>query len=215
MLFNRSVAYTYQQLLAKVTPQSANQPEVVPAVMFDTQTYTSATTTLLTFFNGGQTDASLSNVPNGGNLPQPQYFEIQRIFMEVLGRPTVSAAAGTIPQAGNIDDLNQLLLTGRGYATFTLASKGFPTIPLSFLGAPGGVDQGVMGVLSGTTVAAASQVKEYGHGAANGGFPINGQWIIPPAQSFSATMTWPAALTLTGNLLIRLSLLGNLYRRVT
>jgi len=215
MLFNRSVAYTFQQLLAKVTPQSANQPEVVPAVMFDTQLYTSASTTLLTFFNGGQTDASLSNVPNGGNLPQPQYFEIQRIFCEILGRPTVSAAAGTIPQAGSVDDIQQLIVSGRGYATFNLSSKGFPSIPLSFIGSPGGVDGGVMSVLSGTTVAAASQVKEYGHNAGNGGFPINGQWIIPPAQSFFATVQWPAALTLTGNLYIRLSLLGNLYRRVT
>jgi hypothetical protein len=215
MLFNRSVPYTFQQLLQKVTPKSAAQPELEPAVMFDTQIYTSASTTLLTFFNGGQTDASLSNVPNGGNLPQPQYFEIQRVFCEVLGRPTVSAAAATIPAAGSIDDVGQLIVSGRGYATFTLSSKAFPSIPLSFLGSPGGVDSGVMGVLSGTTVAAASQVKEYGHNAGNGGFPVNGQWIIPPAQSFSAVIQWPAALTLTGNLYIRLSLLGNLYRRVT
>jgi hypothetical protein len=215
MLFLRTVAKTYDDLALQAVPQNAKQPEVVPAVFYDTQTYTSAATTLLTFFQTGNSDVSLSNMPQGGTLPQPQYFEIHRLFLEFLGRPTVSAAAGTIPQAGLVDDVNQLLVSGRGYSIFSLSSKSFPAIPLSFLGAPGGVQDGVMGVLSGTTAGSASQVKEYGHNANNGGFPVNGQWLIPPSQSFQAVLAWPAALTLTGNVSIRLSMMGNLYRRVT
>lgn len=215
MLFLRTVAKTYNQLAAQAVPQTADQPEVVPAVFYDTQTFTSASTTLLTFFQTGNSDVSLSNMPQGGTLPQPQYFEIHRLFLEILGRPTVSGAAATIPAAGLIDDINQLILTGRGYSIFSMSSKSFPAIPLSYLGAPGGVQDTAFGVLSGTTAGSASQVKEYGHPANNGGFPVNGQWLIPPSQSFQAVLAWPAVLTLTGNVSIRLSMMGNLYRRVT
>jgi hypothetical protein len=215
MLFLRTVAKTFDQLKQQVTPSNAQEPEVVPTVFYDTQLYTSATTTLLSFFNGGNSDASLTNLPQGGTLPQPQFFEIHRIFCEFLGRPTVSGVAATVPQAGLIDDINQLLLSGRGYTIFSLSSKAFPAMPLTFLGAPGGVDGATSSILSGTTAAAVSQKYEYGHNAANGGFPVNGQWTIPPAQSFSATIAWPAALTLTGNVYVRISMMGNLYRRVT
>lgn len=200
------VPKTKAQLLAQSNPQSANQPEVIPWVLFDTQSYVSTTTVTLSFFQTVQTDKSLGNMEGGGQLPDPQFFEIYKVGMDVLIRPHSDAGVAT----GPIDDIAQLVLSGRGNFTFTISNKNYGPFPLSFLHASGGPT----GFMAGT-FAATTDISYANNGIFDGGYPVNGALVIPPKVGFSIQLNWPAALTLAvGTSNIRIWMYGALYRRV-
>ena len=74
----RVVPRTKQQLVAMAVPESANQPEALPWYIYDTQVYVSGATVRLQFFQNVNVNKALSNVEGGGQLPDPQFFEIRR-----------------------------------------------------------------------------------------------------------------------------------------
>jgi len=212
------VAGSYDALVQAANPGTVNGPETVPWWFYDTQLYTSATTTTATWFAASQTDLSLGNLPIGGTLPDPNFFGVHYMHIDFMqnaaGTPylTTSAAAATIPNTGAIDDVGRLLLSGRGRIRALISDKQYGPWPMSVTGGTGAA-LGFIAVLSGTTLGTASQGQSFGYSAIGGAY-IGGKIILPPRIGFQFIMDWPAALTLTGNYYIRLTLYGVYYRRV-
>lgn len=197
---------TWAQLTAMLTPSDPRQPESVPYILYDTQQYVSGATTLLSFFQTVNPDKTLTNMETSGVLPAPQHFEIHSIFVDVLNRPSVGA--GTV--AGQIDDLSALFHIGRATITYASSGKRWGPIPARACGPISAINGAV-----GATLTAPANIQA-GWRDYNGGFPINGQFIIPPSQSFGFDMAFAAAQTLAGgNTYISMSLLGVLHRRVS
>jgi hypothetical protein len=201
------VPKTKAALLAQSNPQSASQPEVFPWVLFDTVSYVSGTTVTLSFFQTVQTDKSLGNMEGGGQLPDPQFFEIYKVGLDVLLRPAAQAGHAA---TGPVDDIAKLTLSGRGNFIFSISNKNYGPFPLSFLHASGGPTG-----FGWATMTAEAQVSYANNGIFDGGYPINGSLVIPPKVGFSIVLNWPAALTLAaGNTNLRVWMYGALYRRV-
>ena len=192
-----------QQLLTPV----AGEPESLPYIFYDSQLYTSGTTVSQDFFTNVNTDRTLSNMETAGVLPQPHVFEVHRLFVDVLSRPSDNGAATPL---GQIDDLAQLFHTARATITFTMASKTLGPIPLRAIGP----SHSIQGAISGTFTAPV--VHQAGWRAFTGGYPINGLIVIPPQQRFGFTINYASASTLEGgNVYVALSLLGALHRKVS
>lgn len=198
-----------QELQQAANPAAANQPEAIPWFLYDTQTYTSGTTTSLTFFQTVQTDKTLGNMESAGQLPDPQYFIIHYVTCDILDAPvsTTSTAAAAL---GPVNDIELLLKTGRGIFTFQISNKNYGPFPLTLCQSTGGATG------FGTATFTASQSAWYGNNGipGSGGFPFLGAIVIPPKVGFSITCQWTSAQTLSGNQSIRLGLAGVLYRRV-
>lgn len=213
------VAGSYEQLVGASNPGTANAPESVPWWFYDTQLYTSATTTAQSFFNAPGATLDLSNMPIAGSLPDPNFFACHYLNLDAMsnasGTPylTVSAAAATVPATGAINDVGSLVLSGRGRITVTISDKRYGPWPLSVTGGTGAA-LGFMAILSGTTAGAASQSQQFGYNALHGGAYLGGKIIIPPKVGFAIGLDWPAALTLTANYQLRVTMYGVYYRRV-
>ena len=204
------VARTFQALEQRANPRRPNQPEAVPWILYDTQTYVDNSTTELTFFAAGQSDRSLSNLATAGSLPHPNFFELHYVMLDVI--PTaatawVTTAAGGV--AGILDDLGMLLVSGRGFWTLTLSDKDWGPFPVQALHGSGGPTGGGWG-----TFTAEESLQFANNSIPDGGFHVGGTLIIPPKVGFRMTMRWPAAVNLTADYRLRLNLLGFMYRRV-
>ena len=214
------VAASYQELVAAVNPSSAGGPETIPWWFYDTQTYTSGSTTELQYFAAQQSARDLGNLPTGGALPDPNFFAIAFINLDFMqnasGTPyTTTSAGATLPaNTGALNDIGSLLLSGRGRFTLTLSDKLYGPWPLSVTGGTGAA----LGFLSDTnaTTAAASQAvtHQFAYNALHGGAYIGNRIILPPKVGWFITADWPAALTLTGDYRTRFVLYGPYYRRV-
>lgn len=182
--------------------------EAIPWVLYDTQTYTSGTTTSLSFFQAPSSDPTTTNMSGSGTLPEPQFFELYYMGLDVL-EPVVSSATGV---TGAWNDVQLLVMdaTARSVYTFSYASKSYGPMPLSFLHTSGGV-QG-----QGFNEAAAGTVKQtYAlNSIPDGGYCWNGSVVIPPSTNFNVTMQWAAAATLIANRSLRCWMSGVLHRRV-
>lgn len=196
---------TKAQLMAIANPQMANQPEALPWILFDTQTYVDNTTTRLTFFQTTSTDPSITNMETAGQLPDPQFFEIHYFGLDVL-RDVTTAAGGT---AGAIDDIQKLILTNRMYWAFTISNKKFGYFPATFLHASGGATGFGWGTFT------AEESIQYGNnGLFDGGYAVDGALVIPPKVGFTIETNWPAAVDITADVKLRFWMAGVLYRRV-
>lgn len=191
-----------ENVLAMITP-TPKQPEVIPAVFYDSQTYLAAGSSTLEFFSNVNADKTLSNMDLAGAFPNPQYFEVQKIFCDFL---RADAAAGAATFAGKIRDIDVILGSARGTFTFNMSNKNYVQTPLTFAGSSGG--------LIGQYVAAAGPLI-YGQGTTrdNGGYPVNGSIVIPPQTKFGITLNFNST-AVSADLIMRISLLGQLYRRV-
>ena len=199
---------TFQQLNAEAFPQSVGQPECFAHYWYDTQTYLDNATTQLTFFAATQADRSLSNLPTAGQLEDPQFFEIHCIMLDaVADAGFVTTAAGGV--AGAIDDLGLLMVTGRPRVTLNISDKQYGPWPATLMHASGGP----VGFGWGTFTAEES--LQYGNnGPPDGGLFIGGSIIIPPKVGFRLTMDWPAAVNLTDDYRLKMTLGGVLHRAV-
>jgi hypothetical protein len=201
------IARTKQFLDALANPVAANQPEAVAWVFWDTLLYTSAATTAQVFFQAVNVDKSLGNIVSQGQLPDPQYFQIYNVGLDILQTKSNTAAAGTT--VGAFDNIAQLTTLGRGWAQLNISGKAYFQVPLSFLhcsGGPTGVGYG--------TVAASQMIEFANNSLPDGGLYLGGGVVIPPKQAFDISLSWPVAVTLTGNLNIRIWMAGVLHRRV-
>lgn len=196
----------WNELKALISPVDASQPEAVPYVLYDSQQYISATSTRLSFFQNVSADKTLSNMETSGVLPSPQHFEIHRVFIDVLSRPSIGAGVAT----GQADDISLLFHTARATLTYTGAGKRWGPIPARFAGPSGSINTALTGTLT------APATVQGGWRDFTGGFPINGQLVIPPMQAFLFDLDFAGAQTLVGgNTYISVGLLGVLHRRVS
>ncbi|MGE0161059.1 MAG: hypothetical protein AB7T31_16810 [Gemmatimonadales bacterium] len=195
---------TRAKLAAMAEPSvvSGGQSEALEWELFDTQLYTSATTTELTFFSAAPANPFIGNIAGANGLPTPQYFEVYYFGLDVLRVP------------GNTDVLGDLfrIIKGAGGAalqgiptwSFVLADKQMGPFPLAGLQSMGGI-----------TGFSTRTAQEYGNvGNLSSTFCSDGAIVIPPTQSFRVVMRWPAALTLSANVQIVAQMRGVLHRRV-
>lgn len=198
-------AKTAEQLIAQSNPSAANQPEALPWVLYDTINYVDNTTLQLVFFGATQADRTLSNMQAGGQLPDPQFFEIAYFGLDIL-RGVTTAAGGV---AGALDDIQNLILVNRPTWEFNISNKIFGPFPASFLHASGGVTGFGYGTFT------AEESIQYGNnGIFDGGFCVSKAITIPPKVGFDITMNWNAAVNLTADVLLRFWMAGVLHRRV-
>jgi len=156
---------TRAQLAAIANPESANQPEALPWVLYDTVAWTTASTTSGTYFGTVQSDKTLGNMEGPGQLPDPQYFEIAYWGCDFLD-PVLTAAAPAAT-TGPIIDIGNFLFGGRATWTFNISNKRVGPFPLTFMHASGG-PTGFGYTISGTT----NRVEYGNNGVFDGGFCV-------------------------------------------
>ena len=186
------------------SPASAAQPETIPWVYFDTQSFTT-NWTRVSFFAVPQNDPTLGNIEQGGTIPADTYFQIFSINFDFL----IAASDTTVaPDAAIVDDLAQILFGARATLTLSIASKIYTQLPLTYCHSSGGL------VIDWQAVPAAAAVLNYAQNyPADGGYWVDGAIILPPNQSFTMTVSGVAA-ALTATRLGRLSMAGVKYRPV-
>jgi len=193
---------------AAATPSSGHAQESIWHQLYDTQTYVSAATTRLVFFNAANADRTLTNMEQAGALPRPQSLQLHNICCDLLSLTPVSTAAGGI--AGVLNDMALLLLASASRPTFTLSisQKSYGPYSLTLLhgtGGPAGFGWGTF---------TAEESIQYSRNDPGPGWNYFGRVIIPEQVNFNLEMNWAAAQTLTGDTRVRCSLFGVLNRRV-
>lgn len=183
--------------------------EIIPAVLFDTLTYTDNATRQMIFFNQSNVAASISNLKQPGMLPNPQSFLIQNIrifFRTSLESADQGAAGASTPSA--INDI--ILLANTGICTLHIGTKNYGPWPLWMLPAATFV-KGIFGVAG---AEAADQFNAYGQ--LDGPlYPLFPNLMIAPLQNFDITLDWPqAAVDLSADKVIEVLLDGQLARAV-
>lgn len=190
----------------------AQSPEGTPWWLYNTQTYTSGTSTILTFFTATDTNEDLTNQPSGGVLPADNVLFLHGIYIDYFlsaGTAWVTSSAGVV--TGALDNIGQLVLSGRGRLILKIRSKDYGPWPISVFQGLGGVTGGASGTYAATTD------LSWGHNAQGVGVgrgDLGGAIAIPPQTQFKVQLIWPSAITLTGDHRIRVTLHGALYRNV-
>lgn len=193
---------------AAATPPSGNAQEAIWHQLYDTQTFTSAATTVMTFFANTNADKTLSNLEQGGTLPRPQSLQIYDITLDIMLAAPVSTAAGGV--AGVLNDLALLLLGSGQRPTWTLSisSKNYGPYSLTTLHGTGGPTGFGWGTFT------AEESIQFAKNDPGAGWNYFGRVIIPEQVSFGLTINYAATATLTGDARFRASLFGVLNRRV-
>lgn len=204
---------TVQELAAGITPMLPGQPERIPWTWFDTQTYTSGTTTSLDFFQTVASDKNLSNMVAAGQLPSPQFFDLYQCSIAYLIPTTTSAIIAAPTNDGALEDVRNLQ---SGAALFQVASKDYWQGSQFMLPCGGGLhgNLAIAGVFAAPNVAQ-QQFANNGVPDLRNRYNFWGDITIPHNQNFLWRLTWSSALTLAaGNSSIRIWMDGYLYRRV-
>lgn len=195
-------------LASRANPETANQPEALPWVLYDSQSLATAGTGPLSYFGTVQTDKTLGNMEGPGQLPDPQYFENAYWGIDFLF-PAVAAAAPAATLSP-IADIANLLMVNRMTWLFAISNKNIGPFPATFFHASGGPTG------FGWGNSATTQRGEYGNnGIFDGGWCVDKAIVIPPKIGFTATLAVAAAVTLTNTpVQVRAWLAGVLHRRV-
>jgi hypothetical protein len=193
---------------AASTPGAGAGQEAIWHQLFDTQTFTSAATVSLTFFQTANADKTLSNIDQGGTLPRFSSLQIHDVTADYLALAPVSTLAGATT-VGVLNDLALLVLGSaqRPTWTLTISQKAYGPYSLTVLhgtGGPAGFGWGGNG----------ANFQQYARNEPSSGWNYFGRVIIPEQVSFSLTILWAATATLTGDTRIRASLFGVFNRRV-
>jgi hypothetical protein len=192
-------------LQAAATPPSGRSQESIWDCKYDTQTFTSAATTRLTFFSAVNADKTLSNMESSGQFPSPQTFQIHNICADWFTLLGVSTSASNV---GNLDDLYRLILTARPTWTLNISSKAYGPYPITSLHASGG-PTGTLG-----TAIATPGSLQFARNTDAPGWNYFGRIIIPEQVSFNIVVDFGTSPTLTANYSLRLAMFGVLARRV-
>lgn len=199
-------ARTRQQVEAMATPPSGAAAESIWHQLYDSQTFTSASSTKLVFYQTANSDKTLSNIDQGGTLPRFQTLQIHNICMDILSTIPVSTSATL---TGVLNDLALLTigLAQRPTWTLTLSAKAYGPYSLTTLHGTGGPDG--FGFSSD-----GAEIIQYARMDNSPGWNYYGRVIIPEQVSFDMTVNYAATATLTEDKLFRSSLFGVLTRRV-
>lgn len=207
---------TLAELMALINPDKAQQPEVVPAVLYSTRTWAAATTKL-TFFDTNANVATADNV-NNGQLPAPQFFVIDRVFLSFLQVPSLLLGAGgavATAVTGALNDLALLINSGALLFRFSISDKEYLRIPAREIPASGG-PTGLMQLNSSNVAASQPQTIQVANNGVPGlgGWPVNGMVVIPPQTNFTCSLEVNAAQAISISIPLCVELYGSLYRRV-
>lgn len=160
--------------------------EVIPDVLYDTKTYTSASTRTLTFFDTAQTAGrtDITNMTQGGSLPSPQSFKLEypQIFFKSAVQSDDSGAGTAVAITSSFSDVVKLV-TG-GMVTLTVNSKSYGPWPMW---------KWVCGqFVKGAFATGSDLLADYGQ--LDGPlYPFDPPLALLPLQPFSVTLSWPAA----------------------
>lgn len=203
---------TRDDLDALANPMFANQPEVVPWQLYDTQSITTAVNAPAVYFQTINSDKTLSNMEGPGQLPDPQYLVVHYVAADFLVAPQSTAITATTNNAA-VDDVENILKTVRATFEFNMSNKRYGPFSLTMTAATGGATGALYG--AGTLAAAVSGGVVNNGIPGSGGYPFAGALVIPPKIGFDVTVRFGAAPTLpVSPLSLRISLVGALYRRV-
>lgn len=183
--------------------------EVVPHILYDTQLYTSATTTILPFFTSVPANDAVSNVNPPAFLPNPSAFLIKNIGIMVPNTfETLTQGAAAAALASQYNDI--LLLVNTGICRLTIGDKPYGPWPMYRLPIATYPKQ----QFSAAGAAAANVIT--GYGQTDGPlYPLLPPLLIAPTQRFKLSLEWPAgAVTLSGNRNIKVVLDGQLSRAI-
>jgi len=202
------IPHTMDELSAIGTPGAVKgNMEALEYELYDTQLYTSAGTTQLTFFTAADVNNALvTNMRAAGQLPNPDFFAPRVVTLDVI-----TDEPGDFPR---LRDLYRLLYgttaTQAPFSSFSYAGKEYCHYSLASIGAMGGPT----GFSTRTAVEYANN-GAIGRGRSMGiGADGDPSILILPLQAFRWVLTWPAAVTLTANVSLRLSMHGTYYRQI-
>lgn len=196
---SRSSKMTVRDWRAGYGVVDPNDKEVLTAMLWHRQTYTSAATTSLTFFNAlPAVPLANSNMELASQLANGKSFLVQAIRVIVAisttQRATAAAADAVIPSA--LQDLARLIYTAQ--LELTIGTKSYGIFPLAVLPAGCGLYGGL--AVSGTAAAGSHSPLSF----ANNGNPdvrnvytLGVPIVIPPQYRFNVVIDWTAALTLS------------------
>jgi len=191
--------------------QYGGKIEAIGWKWWDTQTYTSGTTTSLPQWFNVRATPDLGNMEVAFQLAAPKAFLIRAIRVYVKQRPLmVSPVSGTA--LGVFDNISQLINTG----TFilTVGNKQYTFDPLWCLPAGGGA-VGSMAMATGIAISNYADFATNGIADPRAVNTLSKPLFIGPQINFNGLMQWPAALTLQGgNTTICVLLDGDLLRPV-
>lgn len=196
---------------AAATPPSGMSEEAIWDQRYDTQPFTSATTTRLTFFTTINPDRTLTNMQQAGTLPSPWALQIHMITADYLFEAPVSTAATGVD--GVLNDLASLILSSGARPTWTLNinNKDYGPYSLTVLHGTGGPQGWGWG--------GAIETNQFARNTEIPGWNYFGRVIILTQAPFYLTTEWANPVTLThaaaeSDPFIRVSLFGVLNRRV-
>jgi hypothetical protein len=204
-------AFTTDQLQAMADPISANQPEVIPWQLYDSQQLVSATSTALVYYQTINGDKTLSNMEGPGQLPDPQYLIVQYVACDILAAPAATVLASE-PNAVWAD-MEAILKTARTTFNMNMSNKNYGPFKLTMCASTGGTTGAGYGY--GTAVNGTSAAIGNVGVPGSGGYPFCGALVLPPKIGFNLTLNFAAGgATLSATRYIVMSLVGQLYRRV-
>lgn len=182
--------------------------EVIPHILYDTQTYVDNTTVILPFFTASPANESISNVNPPSILPNPASFLIKNIAWFVPNElETIDqGAAAALPS-----QMNDIILLGNtGILKLFIGEKPYGPWPLFRLPCA----TFVKGMLGAAGAEAANLVSAYGN-TDGPMYPVLPPLLIAPMQKFRVSLEWPAgAVQLLANRNIKVLLDGQLSRGI-
>jgi len=207
-------ARTIAELNQMANPQIPGQLEAQFGILYDTQVFTSSTLSL-SFFQTVQTSKNLGNLGAAGQIPDPNYFELHGLCLDIMQNPTVTAAASA--PAGALTDITYILqgdapTTGAEAPYIQLDKNGkiygpFPLLACHTLG-------GVIGSGWGTETTATT--GQYGNNSVpDGGIPFNGSIVFQPREVFNWSIVWGGTVAVVASHALRLSMVGVYHRKVS
>ncbi|HEX3698902.1 MAG TPA: hypothetical protein VH374_26265 [Polyangia bacterium] len=189
---------------ANATPQTGGSAEVIFHQFYDTQPFTTASTLSNTYFATPNVDKSITNLPQGGQLPAPQLFQIYDVCFDILPTVPVSTSAGV---AGILTDMALMLFGSaqRPRWLLNISDKNYGPYSLTTLHGTGGPT----GWTSGAEVATIQFAKN----DPSPGWNYLGQQTIKQQVNFFVSVIWAATATIQDVVpQTRLSLFGVLNR---
>lgn len=177
--------------------QYGGQLESIGWKIWDTQTYVSGTTTQLGQWFNVRNTQDVGNMEVAFQLPAPKAFLVRAVRFFVKHRPrSIARAAAASAQTGAMDNIAQLINTG--VWLFTVGNKQYNMEPLWCLTAGGGAC-GVL-ALQGATAdpGGAADYAQNGVPDPRAVNTLSKPMFLQPQINFTATVTWPAAITLAG-----------------
>lgn len=173
--------------------------EVIPSVLYSTKTFTSASTTVLTFYDfveGSRPD--LTNMQSANQMSNPESFLIQnmRLYFKnfVQSDPSGTADAGQV-----VSQFNDVVkLASQGILQLKISNKQYGPWPLWMLPA----NSFVKGAMS----TGSDLVVDYGQ---IDGFlyPVEPNLMLAPVQNFTVTLSWPAGTVTLSNATVDIEVL--------